>query len=100
MVLAALGLSPTRQRGPEGAPPQAVLAAQQTSILPVIHAGDRLIVEENTRVAVARLEAIAMGPALRGSPLNVRLSIGGNVVRAVALGPGRAAFAREVGSRP
>jgi hypothetical protein len=62
---------------------------------PVIHAGDRLIVEENTAVVEARLEAVALGPAGIGSPLDVRLKIGGKVVRAVALGPGRAAFLAE-----
>jgi hypothetical protein len=62
---------------------------------PVIHAGDRLVVEENTAVIEARLEAVALGPAVVGSPLDVRLKIGGKVVRAVALGPGRAAFLAE-----
>jgi hypothetical protein len=62
---------------------------------PVIHAGDRLVVEENTAVVEARLEAVALGPAMAGSPLDVRLKIGGKVVRAVALGPGRAAFLAE-----
>jgi hypothetical protein len=46
------------------------------------------------------MDATALGPALLGSPLHVRLSIGGSVVRAVALGPGRAVFATETGSRP
>ncbi len=62
---------------------------------PVIHAGDRLVVEENTAVVEARLEAVALGPALIGSSLDVRLDIGGRVERAVALGPGRAAFMEE-----
>jgi hypothetical protein len=62
---------------------------------PVIHAGDRLVVEENTTVVEARLEAVALGPAAIGSPLDVRLKIGGTVVRAVALAPGRAAFLAE-----
>ncbi len=61
----------------------------------VIRAGDRLVVEENTAVVEARLEAVALGPAVVGSPLDVRLKIGGKVVRAVALGPGRAAFETE-----
>jgi hypothetical protein len=66
----------------------------------VIRTGDRLILEENTAVAEARLEAVALGPAPRGFPLRVRLKIGGTVVRAVALGPGRAAFAPETEARP
>ncbi len=67
---------------------------------PVIHAGDRVIVEEHTAVADATLEARALNPAALGSALEVRLAIGGRVVRAVALGPGRAAFQREIGGRP
>jgi hypothetical protein len=59
----------------------------------VIRAGDRLIVEENTAVVEARLEAVALGAAAPGFSLNVRLRIGGRVLRAVALGPGRAALA-------
>ncbi len=68
--------------------------------LPVIHMGDRLIVEERTALAEARLEAVALGPAFPGSPLKVRLVAGGLVVRAVALAPGRAALAPEAGGRP
>lgn len=62
---------------------------------PVIHAGDRLIVEENSAVVEARLDAVALGPAVIGSPLDVRLMIGGKVVRAVAVAPGRALFLTE-----
>jgi hypothetical protein len=62
---------------------------------PVICAGDRLVVEENTAVVEARLEAVALGPAVIGSLLDVRLKIGGKVVRAVALAPGRAALQME-----
>jgi hypothetical protein len=68
--------------------------------IPVIHAGDRLIVEENTPVVEARLEAVALNPAKIGSVFNVRLAVGGKVVRARALGPGRAAFAQEIGAQP
>jgi hypothetical protein len=67
---------------------------------PVIRAGDRLVVEENTAVVEARLEAVALGPAAVGSPLEVRLRIGGRVVRAVALAPGRAALAAQTEGRP
>jgi hypothetical protein len=56
----------------------------------VIHAGDRVIVEEHTAVVDARLEGVAMGSALRGFPVTVRLSIGGRVLQAEAIGPGRA----------
>jgi len=92
LVLAAAGLSGVRQSGAEGSSP--------APALPVIHTGDRLIVEENTALVAARLEAVALGPASPGSLLKVRLAIGGGVVRAVALSPGRAAFAPEAGGRP
>ena len=60
--------------------------------LPVIHAGDRLIVEEHTAVAEAGWRLWRWDSAAVGRPLRVRLEIGGKVLRAVALGPGRAAF--------
>ncbi len=66
-------------------------------IPPAIRSGDRVIVEEHTPVVDARLEAVALGPAQVGSPFRVRLGVGGRIVRAVALGPGRAAFAEETG---
>jgi hypothetical protein len=62
---------------------------------PVIRAGDRVIVEERTAVVEARLEAVAMGPALAGAAFKARLSVGGMMVRAVALGPGRAVVQEE-----
>jgi len=100
MVLASAGLGRSRQGEPGDAQPPAALAVERTRSMPVIHTGDRLIVEEDNAVVAARLEAVALGPALSGAPLDVRLTIGGNVVRAAALGPGRAAFALETGSRP
>lgn len=72
----------------------------RASRLFVIRAGDALIVEEHTPVVDARLEAVALGPASAGAEFNVRLKIGGKVLRAVALGPGRAAFARQNGAQP
>jgi hypothetical protein len=68
--------------------------------VPVIHAGDALIIEENSALVEARLEAVALGPAESGWAFNARLKIGGNVVRVVALGPGRAAFAPPTEARP
>jgi hypothetical protein len=67
---------------------------------PVIRAGDRLIVEEHTARVDARLEARALNPAAQGAALDVRLAIGGKVLRVVALGPGRAALQAEAGVRP
>jgi hypothetical protein len=57
---------------------------------PVIRAGERVVVEEHTAMVEAHLEAVAMAPAWVGSAFNVRLSIGGRIVRVVAEGPGRA----------
>jgi hypothetical protein len=58
----------------------------------IIRAGDKLIVEEHSAITDAYLEGVALGAAGTGSPLNVRLSIGGRIVRAVAVAPGRAAL--------
>jgi hypothetical protein len=56
----------------------------------IIRTGDRVRVEEHTPVVDADLESVALGPAIAGASLNVRLRIGGRVVRAVAVAPGRA----------
>lgn len=67
--------------------------------LPVIRAGDRVLVEENTRVARGLFEAVALSTARQGASFRVRLRVGGRVVWAIAVGPGRAtlAGADEVG---
>lgn len=96
---AAVGARPFRQseaarKAGELQRPEAVVRMTQ-----VIHAGDRLVVEENTPVVTARLEAVALGPAVAGAVFEVRLQIGGRAVRAVALGPGRAVFADQIGAR-
>jgi hypothetical protein len=70
------------------------------ALQPVIRAGDRLIVEEHTARVDALLEARALNPATLGSVLDVRLSVGGKVLRVVALGPGRAALQTETSVRP
>jgi hypothetical protein len=62
---------------------------------PVIRLGERIVVEEHTPVVDARLEAVALNPAMAGSVFNVRLSVGGRTMRAVALGPGRAVLEGE-----
>ena len=72
----------------------------QGELRPFIHAGERLIVEENTPVVEARLEAVALGPAVAGSPLDVRLKIGGKVVRVVASAPGRAVLQPQTEAWP
>jgi len=67
---------------------------------PQIRAGDRLLIEEHSRIADVQLSAVALGPARIGSILNARLEIGGRVVRVVAVGPGRASFAVETETHP
>jgi len=65
-----------------------------------IHAGDRLTVEEHTPVADSKLSAVALGQARKGEELEVRLEIGGRVVKAVAEGTGQAQMVGESGARP
>ena len=88
--------------GPPGAARSAGSAGSQPgprsnaiALIPLIHAGDRLIVEKNTAIVNERLEAVALGPGFKGSSFEVRLEIGGKVFRAVALGAGLAEFAAE-----
>jgi flagella basal body P-ring formation protein FlgA len=56
---------------------------------PVIHAGDRLTVEQWSEKIDFWLEGVALAPAASGASLRVRLVITGKVIPAVALGPGR-----------
>lgn len=62
---------------------------------PVIHTGDVLMVEEHTPVVDARLQGVALGPAVEGAYFRVRLKIGGKVVRVMAVAPGHAVFGPE-----
>lgn len=66
------------------------------AVHPLIRMGDRLIVEEHSAVADANLEGVALTAANLGSPLEVRLRIGGRTLRALATGPGRATLEPEV----
>jgi hypothetical protein len=87
-----LVLVAAHRNAPGGAAVRLVGEAREAQFLPVIHAGDHLIVEEHTARVDAVLEARALNPAAPGAAFDVRLTIGGHVVRAVALGPGRAAL--------
>jgi hypothetical protein len=58
--------------------------------IPMIRAGEPLLVEEHSAVVDARLEATALCSAAKGDELQARLKIGGKVVRAVVAAPGRA----------
>ena len=79
---------------------RAVAERHEATLLSVIRAGDRLIVEEHTARVDAVLEARALTPAALGDAFDVRLTIGGNRVRAIAMGPGRAALQPMTGIRP
>ena len=79
---------------------RAAAERHEAPLLSVIRAGDRLIVEEHTARVDAVLEARALAPAALGDAFDVRLTIGGNRVRAIALGPGRAALQPMTGIRP
>ena len=100
LLLIESGRSALPQPRETGALGQGTPGVAPASFRSVIRAGDRLVVEESTPVVEARLEATALGPAALGSTLDVRLRIGGRVVRAVALAPGRAAFATQTEGRP
>ncbi|HWG19011.1 MAG TPA: hypothetical protein VG225_00690 [Terracidiphilus sp.] len=74
-------------------PGQGQRGPMRASMPVVIHAGDAMLVEEHTPVVDAVLEAVALGPAAVGSPVRVRLRVGGRVVRAIASAAGRGTLA-------
>lgn len=67
---------------------------------PVIHTGDRVVLEEDTPTVAAWLEAVALGPAAPGARVRVRLVIGAKIVNAIALAASRVALAPEAEPRP
>jgi hypothetical protein len=81
-------------------PSNATAEAKKIAPIVAIHLGDRVVVEEHTRVAEAYLEAVALEPAVAGGSFRVRLKIGGKVVRVMAIAPGRAAFTLVPGVQP
>lgn len=94
LVLARPGAG--TQRTADHGPAQTASAGER----PIIHSGDAVIVEEHTARVDARLEAIALGPAVNGAYFKARLKIGGRVLRVAAVSPGRAVFAPESGRKP
>jgi hypothetical protein len=66
------------------------LTAQKGPPVPVIQAGERVVVEEHTATAESYLEATAVDSGAIGSRIAVRLKIGRKVLSAVAIAPGRA----------
>lgn len=73
-----------RERAASDSPP--------SPLRPVVRAGDAIVVEEHTDVVDARLEATALTSAPVGWEFKARLKIGGKVVKAIALAPGKAAL--------
>lgn len=65
----------------------------QTQI--VIRAGDAVVVEGHNERVDLRLQAIALSPSAAGDTFAARLCIGGKVVQARALAPGRAELTGE-----
>lgn len=94
LVLARQGMN--TQRAISGGSAQSLSAPER----PVIHTGDALMVEEHTAVVDARLEAVALEPAVKSAQFKARLKIGGNVVHVVAISSGRASFAPDGKVRP
>ncbi len=99
VLVAGPGIEPVSASASDRKQP-ALSATKQTQFHPVIHAGDALIVEERTAVVEARLEAVALGSAVEGAIFQVRLKIGGKLVRAVAVSAGHAVFAPEEAAQP
>ncbi len=87
---------PGKRQAKINAPVSSLPTAVPSPVKAIIRAGDRLVVEQNTRVIEARLEAVALAPARKGATFQARLEIGGKVVRAVAIAPGRASLAPEI----
>ena len=67
---------------------------------PIIHAGDRITLEEHTAHVDAVLEAVSLGPAIPGGIFRARLQVGGRVVRAIASRAGHALLAPETEKQP
>jgi len=68
--------------------------------LPVIHPGDRIVVEEETPVVESRLEATALAAACAGVNFKAQLKIGGHIVQAIAVAPGQARLASKNEAQP
>ena len=63
---------------------------ERFSTLPIIHAGDRIILSEHGINFDAELEATALDAAAAGDSLRVRIKFGGRTVRAIAVARGHA----------
>ena len=104
LLIPADDIEQSCHRGPSKATQETSHTTSKTNYsagtLPLaIHSGDRLVIEEITSRLETRLEAIALNSASIGQELNARLTFQSTSVRVVALGPGRATFARGLGAR-
>ena len=68
-------------------PADSIAAARLPPV--VIHAGERVVVEEHTGKRDIRMEGTAMGSAAAGDSIKIRLRIGGRVMTGVAVESGR-----------
>jgi hypothetical protein len=79
-----------------------------SSPAPIIHAGDRVTVDQQTEVLHAHFQAVALEPALPGQRMKVRLSVGDHSARGLdatiltvlATTPGQARWQASEGTRP
>jgi hypothetical protein len=67
---------------------QTVQLPLSQTLTPVIKAGDHVILEQHTAALDSQLAAIALGPARVGAHFDVRLTVGGKRLHAIALSQG------------
>ena len=82
-----------RSAAPAGSGQRTAKPKRGVAAPPVVRAGDRLLVIEETPAATVRMVVVALEPARVGETLRVRPPVGSRVLLAVALGEGRAALA-------
>ena len=75
--------------------PGDVLLSNHAVWTPVIHSGERIVIEEHSPVLDARLEAVALANAAEGEILRARMVIGGAVVVVRCVGRGNTVFHAE-----
>jgi|SRR5579872_2808297 len=68
--------------------------------VPLIRAGDQIVVEDHSSLVAASFRARALDSACAGESLRVRLSFAATVIRVEAVGPGTALLTRESGMHP
>lgn len=76
----------------------ATFAATREQRLPVIRAGEHIIIEQQTSFARLRLEATALAPALPGAFVRVQLKTDGQVLSVIADGPRHARLPAGTGA--